>query len=164
METGWLELMITSLTTLAVALFVTVGFALRRYAGARHSGRPVQESLMTRLFRRSRLFKIRNFSRLSSAILIDAKPLVDDTTRVAEARAFRPLVSELRKQGEHLLASRRWYHCCTSWWKERELEADLEKITDIELILRALPCSELTLEDVLAGRFPEASLVGYRSS
>jgi hypothetical protein len=69
----------------------------------------------------------------------------------------------LRQHGEHLRAARRWYHSCVTWWKERELEGRLEKIADIELILRALPCSELTLEDVLAGRFPETSMVEYRS-
>jgi predicted methyltransferase len=154
--TNWLELLVSVFTILAIGAFVSLGIVLRRYAANRGRTQLETRSLAVRLWRSTRTHKIRTYQAMASDVIQDVTQLMANNQRVDEARAMRSLVSDARKKGEHLVATRQFYH---AYWlrSENALFSTVSQLTLLEERIGALPRSQLTLEDVLAGRFFDKS-------
>jgi hypothetical protein len=145
----------------ACILLVIAGLMLRRYIAARKRHRPIVEMLGKEWFQASRFSKLKHFDAMAQSVLKDVGFLVvEHPNQVGEARAMLPIVLEIRKHGENLLQRRRpWMLViCLPWEvRIRPLVKDLERVEDL---LRELPRSRLSLEDVLDGHFePSTALV-----
>ena len=79
--------------------------------------------------------------------------IVEGPHRHLEARALLPIVSEVRRFGETLVKSRRSLVVLLAPAREARLAPLVRDLSRVETLLRELPRSSLTLEDVLAGRF-----------
>ncbi len=138
-------------TLIAIVVFVTLGVFLRRYATSK-KGRYTRESLAKRYWKTTRTYRLRAFHNLANEVIDDVSRLMNERRRPDEARALGCLISDARKKGECLLASRQFYHTYSPR-SESALRGKVNELARLEQRLKALPRSSLTLEDVLAGRF-----------
>lgn len=102
----------------------------------------------------SRLGKSLRFQRVASQVIADAHDLLRDSEKSYEARAFIPIVCDVRKYGEFLRSRRNFYHKCLAPRMEKNLERILRELAFLERELRALPRPGLSVEDIL-GSQPE---------
>lgn len=142
------------LTGVALVMFTTMGLALRRYLGATQRKRPLKETLPMHFMRRTRPWKIRQYSVVAEGVLSDVHSVIlEKTPRVHEVRAFLPLLIDARRKGEGLLASRSSLHLVLTPWWENRLPPLVRELAALEEVVKSLPKSHLTIEDVLAGKF-----------
>jgi hypothetical protein len=155
LPTNWSELLASGVTMLAIAAFISLGTVLRRHARNKGRTQPAVASLAVRLWKSTRIHKVHAFLTMADNVIQDVTFLMSHHRRVDEARAMRSLISDARKKGEHLLATRVFYH---AYWPRSEvaLANAVAQLTALEERVGALPRSQLTLEDVLAGRFLDA--------
>ena len=143
-----------AVTGSAQLLLLIAGLRLRRYAAANRASRPIAESFGDRLLRRSRPRRLRQFEGIAASVLRDASALLSqEPLPNGEARAFLPIVAEVRVRGEVLLKRRRRFVRLLSPARESRLAPLVRDLARIETALRELPRSRLSLDDVLAGRF-----------
>lgn len=127
------------------------------YFGVRFQrrGKAVRSLLnKTWIYRRKRLHK------LARGVITDVQEMLNDATlSPREARVLIPLVSETRKRLQSLSRHRKgsvfWY--IASEEKTHRLLSELIRLEDL---LRSIPRSTLSLEDVLAGRFEDMAVRG----
>jgi hypothetical protein len=157
MLANWIEPIGAGITAMAIVAFLTLGAALRRHAARQTSGHFTADPIVQEVLKKTRRHKLQAFQIMAREVIEDVTALMSDETRVDEARALKALVTAARKKGESLVASRQIHH---AYWRQSEsaLFATVEKLWALENQLGALPRSSLTLEDVLAGRFPNSTM------
>lgn len=155
-ETFWfLDLAVTGM---AVLLFLVAGFLLRRHAAATQRKRPIASPMGGRLLKSFRPWRLRQFEHIAHGLLSDVGGvIVEGAHRNSEARALLPIVTEVRRFGESLMKSRRPLGTLLAPMREARLASLVRDLGRVESLLRELPRSSLTLEDVLAGRFETES-------
>ena len=142
------------LTSIAVLMFAAMGFALRRYLGATQRNRPLHETLPMQFVKRTRPWKVKQFSLVAQRVLADVHSVILEKAACAqEARAFLPLLVDARRKGEGLMAGRLAYHSVLTPWIENQLPSLVRELAALEEVVKSLPKSHLTIEDVLAGKF-----------
>ena len=155
----WMWLVDLGATLSALALFLTAGLALRRVAAARGRSRPISAPLGRRLMRSLRPARLRQFESMANDVLRDVgSVIVDGPHRHSEARALLPMVAEVRRYGEGLQKGRPRLSKVLWPLREARLAPLVRDLGRVEGLLRELPRSRLTLEDVLAGRFEEGNV------
>jgi hypothetical protein len=152
LETFWL--LDLAATGAATALFLAAGILLRRHAAVAHCSRPIALPTGSRLLKSLRPRRLRPVEAMAQGLLTDVGGiLVEGPHRHPEARALLPIVSEVRRFGETLVKSRRFLVTLLAPAREARLAPLVRDLSRVEMLLRELPRSRLTLEDVLAGRF-----------
>lgn len=143
-------------TCTTILVFVMLGVYLRRYVASKEMNKYCSESLAKRLLKSTRAYQVQMFQAMASEVILDVTRLINEQNRHDEARALKTLVFDARKRGEALKATKRFYH---AFWPrtEQSLLITLNKLYDLETRLKAMPRSNLTLDDVLAGRFDNFS-------
>jgi hypothetical protein len=146
-----------TVTLSAAGLLVKAGLMLRRFEAARNRGRPIASPTGSSALRSLRPSRLRQFEVMAQGVLRDVgSALIEAPCQAPEVRSLLPIVCEVRRHGEVLLRTRGPFGRLL-WpareWRLAPLVRDLARIEDV---LRALPRSRLTLEDVLAGRFDVA--------
>ena len=145
-------------TFLAGTLLTIAGLKLRRYFAARSRNRRIDEPLGAEWLRRSRPTRMKQFEGMAHSVLTDVGGLVvEGVSRVPDARAMLPLVVEVKRHGQFLLGAQSSWHYLFAPSREWRLDSLVKDLGRLEELLRNLPRSELTLEDVLAGRFENLS-------
>jgi hypothetical protein len=105
-----------------------------------------------------RSVQVRHFRQIANQVADDAREMLAMPGRVCrvdqyEARTMIPLVTEARRFGESLLASRRRWHTFIAPRVESQVEVAILDLIEVESRLKAIPRSIITIEDVFAGRF-----------
>lgn len=152
----WLE---AGLSVAAALALLCAGFALA--AGARrkaNKGKGAHAPQLRGFGAGLRLAQVRWFRSVASQIVQDAHASLASAGRVCrvdqyEARTMIPLVSEARKMGEGLLATRRKWHVLVAPRTEYQVEHAILDLIELEARLKAIPRAVISIEDVVAGRF-----------
>lgn len=141
------------LTFCASGMLLSVGFAIRRYLGAINRQRPLRETIRKLLVRQTRYAKLKHFHSLARGVISDAsEALAESTATASGARALIPIVCEVRKRGELLVARTKTFHWLCLPLRERRLRPLVCELIQVEEVLKSLPRPELSIEDVLAGK------------
>jgi hypothetical protein len=116
---------------------------------------PVARFLNPRkLLRKSRRYQIRTYKRLALSVIKDVNEALEcPQSSPQTARALLPLVTDFRKRGEHLLTKRSLCHAFLFPALEKKLEPCVKQLIELERLLKSIPRSTLSLEDVLEGKF-----------
>lgn len=107
----------------------------------------------------TRFVKSKRFLELGARIVEDVQDMVGEPSQAnAEARVLIPLVADIRRRGDRLIASKTKVNGFVFARLEKRVSLLHTELMTLEKILRALPRSKLTLEDVLAGKFENSSV------
>jgi len=156
----WIWLVDVAVTLSALALFLTAGLALRRFAAARGRSRPISAPMGRRLLRSLRPARLRQFESMANDVLRDVGGvIVEGPHRNSEARALLPIVAEVRRFGEGLQRAQPRLGKMLWPLREARLAPLVRDLGRVEGLLRELPRSRLSLEDVLEGRFEDGPVL-----
>lgn len=134
----------------ALAVFATA-FAKTRQRGKRKLG---HKHFFYRFVGGARPLRARRFVDIGGRTVVDVKEMLGEgTDNRLEARVLIPLVADLRRRGDRLVASRGRLSSFVFSKLEFQVSSLHEELIRLEHLLRQLPRSKLTLEDVLAGNF-----------
>lgn len=112
------------------------------------------ENLGTHMLKRTRFWKIKQYSLVAGAVLTDVHEAIQEQQQVySTIRTFLPLLVDVRKKGESLLATRSLFFRFLDPLLTENLPSLVREVSIMEEVLKMLPKSNLTLEDVLAGKF-----------
>lgn len=140
------------------------GLAAFGVATLRFHGHKTRKSRSSKLFYRfvggTRPVRARRFVDIGDRLIVDVCEMLEETTHRSEARVLIPLVADLRKRGDRLVASKGKLSELVFSKLEKRVESLHQELIRLEQLLRALPKSKLTLEDVLAGKFETSAYEG----
>ena len=88
----------------------------------------------------NRMNSLRNFEKLSETVMKDIlEALKTENNSHEQARALLPLLLDVRKTGEKLLAQQHFYHTILFPIGERRLKPRIDRLIQIEKLLKSLP-------------------------
>jgi hypothetical protein len=88
----------------------------------------------------NRMNSLRNFEKLSETVMKDIlEALKTENNSHEQARALLPLLLDVRKTGEKLLAQQHFYHTILFPIGESRLKPRIDRLIQIEKLLKSLP-------------------------
>ncbi|WP_148696215.1 hypothetical protein [Silvanigrella aquatica] len=96
-----------------------------------------------------RLNKVRNFEKLSEMIMKDIlEALKTENNSHEQAKALLPLLLDIRKTGEKLLAQQHFYHTVLFPSGEARIKPRVERLIHVEKLLKSLPRKGVSSENL----------------
>jgi hypothetical protein len=104
----------------------------------------------TRAGRGSRL---KRFEQIAVVVVSDVEAALQPPLCSRHARSFLPILSDVRRRGQLLLSQQTGAHRVSAPERERQLHSIVHKLGQLENRLKALPKPNVTVEEVLLGKF-----------
>lgn len=116
--------------------------------------KPNQQALhLPRFLRGGRTSHLRKFQRIASDVVCDVQSALEPPHCHKHARSFLPILSDVRRRGELLLSQQTLAHRVTAAEREQKLCTLVGQLIILESRLKALPKPNVTIEEVLLGKF-----------
>lgn len=108
---------------------------------------------LLRFNRGGRASRLKRFERIARDVMCDIESALQPPHCNQHARSFLPILSDVRRRGQLLLGQQTGTHWVGSLERERELARLVDKLSQLENRLKALPRPNVTVEEVLLGKF-----------
>ena len=108
---------------------------------------------MLRFNRGGRASRLKRFERIARDVISDIESALQPPHCNQHARSFLPILSDVKRRGQLLLGQQTGAHRVGSPERERELTRIVDQLSRLEMRLKALPKPNVTVEEVLLGKF-----------
>lgn len=108
---------------------------------------------LLRLHRNGRGGRLKRFSKIANEVLNDVEESLTPPLCSNHARSFLPILTDVKRHGQKLLNQQTGAHRVSAPEREKELGELIVRLTALEQRLKALPKPNLTIEQVLLGKF-----------
>ncbi|MBM3382003.1 MAG: hypothetical protein FJY29_06125 [Betaproteobacteria bacterium] len=139
---------------LATSLAYFIGFLWQTSAKVQFI-RKKRNSLrsLLRLPRAGRGSRLKRFEQIAVVVVTDVESALQPPLCSRHARSFLPILSDVRRRGQLLLSQQTGAHRVSAPERERHLYSLVDKLGQLEIQLKALPKPNVTVEEVLLGKF-----------
>jgi len=97
--------------------------------------------------------RLKRFERIARDVICDIESALQPPHCNQHARSFLPILSDAKRRGQLLLGQQSGRHRVGSSERGRELARLVDKLSRLEMRLKALPKPTVTVEEVLLGKF-----------
>jgi hypothetical protein len=108
---------------------------------------------LLRFNRGGRASRLKRFERIARDVISDIESALQPPHCNQHARSFLPILSDVKRRGQLLLGQQTGAHRVGSPERERELTRLVDQLSRLEMRLKALPKPNVTVEEVLLGKF-----------
>lgn len=106
-----------------------------------------------KILRGGRVTHLKKFERIARDVVTDVESALEPPHCHRHARSFLPILSDVRRRGEQLLNQQTLAHKVTAPQREQDLCTLVDQLNGLEVRLKSLPKSKVTVEEVLLGKF-----------
>lgn len=157
----------TFVTSVSFVWLVTIGTLTTCFAYFAHRAfrsEPVHRYRMSRrltrssflkFYRNGRAGRLKRFRRIALEVQSDIEAALTPPLCTSHARSFLPILADVKKHGQKLISQQTTTHRVASPEREKELTDLVTQLASLEARLRLLPKPNLTIEQVLLGKFEE---------
>lgn len=113
----------------------------------------ISQRYLLRFKRAGRGNRIRQFEQIAFGVVSDVESALYPPLCSRHARSFLPILSDVHRRGQLLLNQQTGAHRVSAPDRERQLRCLVDKLGQLESRLKALPKPNVTVEEVLLGKF-----------
>ncbi|MEN9530148.1 MAG: hypothetical protein RI932_2021 [Pseudomonadota bacterium] len=108
---------------------------------------------LLRFTRAGRGSRLKRFQQIAVGVVSDVESALQPPHCSRHARSFLPILSDVRRRGQLLLSQQTGAHRVSAPDRERQLHSLVDRLGQLENRLKALPKPNVTVEEVLLGKF-----------